>query len=159
MQRKTSSLKENTSSEKMSTLSSCMNQAMAKGYTINFKVEKGLLWDNEYRYYKPGEIAIEDFYRFEGESDPADNSILYLITTTDGQKGILTDAYGAYEDTGISEFIKQVTHIRKQKPKAKYLPALLFYITGAVAVSVLLMHKKIFRKKHKSIFGLLLNKG
>lgn len=158
MQFKKASLKESTSSEKMSTLSSCMNRAAAKGYTVNFKVEKDLLWDSGYRYYKPGEVTIKDFYRFEGESDPADNSILYLITTTDGQKGMLTDAYGAYGDARIAEFVKKVTHIQKQKPEAKYIPPVLYYVAGAIAVSALFIYTKMFRKKTQGPFRFLHNK-
>lgn len=154
MKQKNLKPKEKTSSEKMTTLSSCVDSTMDKGFTINFKIEGNLLWDGGHKYYEPQEVTIKNYYRFEGDSDPADNSILYLVATSDGKKGILIDAYGVYEDVCISEFIKKVTDIEKQKPATKHLPAVLYYTAGAIALSVLLLYKKLFHKKHKGIFSL-----
>lgn len=154
MKQKNIKPKEKTSSEKMATLSSCINRTREKGFTIHFKIENNLLWDGAHKYYAPEEVAIKDYYRFEGDSDPADNSILYLVAASDGKKGILIDAYGVYEDVRISEFIRKVTDIEKQNPATKHLPAVLYYAAGAVALSVLFAYKKLFHKKRKSIFGL-----
>lgn len=112
-------LQEDTSSEKMSTLSSAINHAVKNGYTTEFSVQdNGMLWDNEDRYFDPQEVFIENFYRFEGESDPGDSSILYLISTTDGKRGVLIDAYGAYDDANVSEFIRKVSEINKKTSPA-----------------------------------------
>ncbi|MCD2421576.1 hypothetical protein LQ567_02305 [Niabella pedocola] len=66
--------------------------------------------------YPPDAVSIRNFYRFEGESDPADSAILYLIQTHDGIKGTLLDAYGIYSDKGISNFVGRIRRIRKQQP-------------------------------------------
>lgn len=103
--------------ETMSTLSSRTNQAVIDGYTESFKVEgKGLTGSStaDQKFYSPEEVKIENFYRFEGYSDPNDNVILYLIQTSDGRKGTLIDAYGAYADNKLSEFIKEVEQIQKK---------------------------------------------
>ena len=111
---------EETSSEKMTTLSSATNHSAEKGYTVNFNVQaNGMLWDGKDKYYDPEEVTIDNFYRFEGESDPADNSILYLLCTNDGKKGTLIDAYGVYDDENVSAFVRQVTEIQKQKHQTK----------------------------------------
>lgn len=118
MTTKTNDLQEDTSSEKMTTLSDLVNKAAKKGYVANFNVKaNGMLWDSKDQYYDPEEVSVDDFYRFEGESDPADNAILYLVSTADGNKGTLIDAYGAYDDANASEFIRQVTDIQKQKQR------------------------------------------
>lgn len=118
MTTKTNDLQEDTSSEKMTTLSDLVDKAVKKGYAANFNVKSnGMLWDSKDQYYDPAEVSVDDFYRFEGESDPADNAILYLISTADGNKGTLIDAYGAYDDANASEFIRQVTDIQKQKQR------------------------------------------
>jgi hypothetical protein len=102
--------------EEMKTLSSCVNQLTQKGYDAQFKVdEKGLTSLSTERVYHPNEVKIVSFYRFEGESDPADNSILYAIETCDGEKGTLTDAYGMYADTFVSGFIEEVEGIDKKR--------------------------------------------
>jgi hypothetical protein len=63
--------------------------------------------------YLPEEIQVVNFYRFEGESDPDDNAILYIIETVDGTKGTLVDSYGTYNDSRISNFMKNVETIKK----------------------------------------------
>ncbi|HWA33245.1 MAG TPA: hypothetical protein VG737_03900 [Cyclobacteriaceae bacterium] len=112
--------------QKMQTLSECMNDALHKGYRENFRMgSKGLMTEDEMTSYQPGDISIHNFYRFEGYSDPADNAILYLIETKDKKRGILVDAYDAYADARISAFIRQVEDIDKKAPhkrKAWFFP-------------------------------------
>jgi hypothetical protein len=48
-------------------------------------------------------------------SDPEDSSILYLIEASDGKKGTLIDAYGTYADAKLSDFIREVEDIQKDK--------------------------------------------
>lgn len=100
--------------ENMNTLSSLTDTAFNKGYTDNFRVEEdGLYAPATDIHYLPNEIKIDNFYRFEGASDPDDNSILYCIETHDGVKGTLIDSYGANNDDLIGEFIKEVEEIQK----------------------------------------------
>lgn len=102
----------------MKTLSECVNKAVKEGYSENFRLELSLLVTADGKIgYRPENLTISNFYRFEGYSDPQDNSILYLIQTADGKKGTLIDAYGVYADTKISNFIRQVTDIQKKPHK------------------------------------------
>lgn len=102
----------------MTTLSEALEHARAAGFTLNFRVtETGLTWDDRAWFYFPEEVKIVNFYRFEGDSDPAGNCILYLIETSGGERGTLTEAYGAYADEHTGEFIKAVEKIRKQMPR------------------------------------------
>jgi hypothetical protein len=106
---------ENDSTPKMLTLSESVNESLKKGYTENFKVmTRGLCTEDEKSVYIPTDVTISNFYRFEGYSDPQDNSILYLIETIDGKKGTLIDAYGADADAKISNFIRNVEDIHKK---------------------------------------------
>ena len=102
--------------EEMTTLTSCVNTLTQRGYSENFVAkDKGLEAPSNKKTYSPEEVRIVDFYRFEGESDPADNAILYAVETNDGLKGMLIDSYGAYADQKISKFISQVQEIDKKK--------------------------------------------
>lgn len=106
---------ENDATLKMKTLSEGVNESIAKGYTENFKVlTQGLCTEDEKFVYVPQDVAITNFYRFEGYSDPQDNSILYLIKTNDGRRGLLIDAYGPEADMKISNFIRKVEDIHKK---------------------------------------------
>jgi hypothetical protein len=101
--------------EEMKTLASCLNKITKDGYTENFKVvENGLQSLETEKLYKPDQIHIVNFFRFEGASDPSDSAILYVIETDDGKKGSLTDAYGMYADPNIDKFIKEVEDISKK---------------------------------------------
>ena len=80
--------------------------------------------DNEFRWtedgftagkgksYEPEDLTIIKTYRFEGESDPADSSILYIIEAKDGLTGYSMDTYGVYSDhqdeEGYDNFIRKI---------------------------------------------------
>ena len=101
--------------EHMKTLVSCLNSLLSKGFESQFKASmEGIISLKSKRIYKPEEVKILNFYRFEGESDPSDNSILYAIETTAGERGTLIDAYGPYNDTNVTNFIQQVEAIEKR---------------------------------------------
>jgi len=64
------------------------------GYTDDFKATvKGLLSKKTNRVYKPQEIKVVNFFRFEGNANPEDDAIMYIIETVDGQKGTLVNSY------------------------------------------------------------------
>ncbi|SDD87441.1 hypothetical protein [Niabella drilacis] len=110
-------MKKETSSQKMNTISECINNAIKEGYTRDFFISSpGLSHNGTERLYAPEEVIIKNFYRFEGESDPADSAILYLLKTRDGTRGTLLDAYGVYSDEDIAAFIKEVNEIHKNSP-------------------------------------------
>lgn len=102
----------------MKTLSSCMNKLISDGYTEHFKVsDEGLEAPNKEKIYHPEQVHVVNFFRFEGASDPDENSILYAIETDGGEKGILTDAYGTYADPLVGKFMMAVEDISKKTSK------------------------------------------
>ena len=78
----------------------------------------GVLGEQDFAIQEPEPSYWEkkptSFFRFEGESDPDDNAILYVIETTDGLKGTLIDAYGVYNDQRVTQFMKDVNMIQKK---------------------------------------------
>ena len=90
-------------------LSEAIQDLQAQGYTqdLNF-CDSGL--ENKHRacIYPAQELDVTAFYRFEGASDPGDNSILYAIETADGLKGLLVDAYGAYSGNIPREIVQKL---------------------------------------------------
>lgn len=104
----------------MNSLANVMGKAVKNGYTESFKVTRnGLTPDKEPETsYAPEQVQVVNFYRFEGESDPADNSIMYQIETQDGRKGVLVDAYGTYADEKVNKFMQQVEDIQKKTVKS-----------------------------------------
>ena len=99
----------------MKSLSSLTNKMVLNGYDDDFKItDNGLKSLRTDKIYQPDQINIINFFRFEGQSDPNDNTIMYVIETTDGLKGTLIDAYGPYADRKLSEFMNQVESIQKK---------------------------------------------
>lgn len=98
----------------MTTLSNVTAIASERGFKENFKVTpEGLYAASNNIAYLPNEVKIDNFYRFEGASNPDDNAILYLLETHDGLRGTLTDAYGATADGMIAEFISRIPVLPK----------------------------------------------
>jgi hypothetical protein len=58
---------------------------------------------------KPSEFEITEFYRFEGNSDPGDEAIVYGIESRKGQKGILVNGFGVSADTMSNDMIKKLS--------------------------------------------------
>lgn len=99
-----------TQKNEMTTLTSVLESLRLKRQDNEFTMtEEGFKGTNE-RIYKPEELTIIKTYRFEGESDPADSAILYLIEACDGLVGYSIDTFGAYSNNaeGYDDFIKKI---------------------------------------------------
>ena len=107
---------ENHEKVEMTTMTSCTATLQAEGYTENFIMKD--VWleaPSTKRLYTPNDIKINSFYRFEGESDPADSAIVYAIQTNDELKGLLIDSYGGpYVNQQIAKFISEVEDFTKR---------------------------------------------
>ena len=111
-------LNEHNSMPYMKSMAICLSRMLDEGYTEDFKVtDAGLQAIKHERVFRPEEVNIVNFFRFEGESDPDDNAILYVIETNDGTRGTLIDAYGVYSDPKITRFLKEVDSIQKNTTK------------------------------------------
>ena len=82
----------------------------AKGFTLDFNLAFDKIICNENGVcLNPNEFEIIEVYRFEGDTNPADEDIVYGIESKDGSiKGSLTSAYGVYADTVSAEMIQRM---------------------------------------------------
>ena len=76
-----------------------------RGYTEDFNLKENCLVCNE-RRFNPDEFEIKEVYRFEGNSDPGDESIVLGIESSNGIKGILVNGYG-YSSESIGNEIER----------------------------------------------------
>ena len=91
------------------------------GFTQDFNVCEGRLQTinaESKKSYGAEEVTIVDFYRFEGESDPDDMSILYAIECADGVRGTISNSFGTYADAETDDFLKKVDDLGKNLKKA-----------------------------------------
>lgn len=93
------------------TLSQAIQKLRERGYTTDFNItfdqikcaETGIC-------FVPAQFEIVEHHRFEGNSDPADESVVYAIESVDGKmKGVLVSAYGAYSESINEEMIKKLS--------------------------------------------------
>lgn len=82
-----------------------------KGYTYDFNLdEDGLIYDGGQKHLSPEEFAIDEVFRFEGMTDPGDESIVYAISSDTHQvKGVLVNAFGPYADAISSAMVKKLS--------------------------------------------------
>lgn len=97
----------------MNTLSQIMEKLRKKGLDNEIKMtDHGKMQGpGENQIYMPEDLTIIKTYRFEGDSDPGDNAVLYLLEDKNGQIGYIMDAYGMYssqEATGFDDFLKKI---------------------------------------------------
>lgn len=80
----------------MDSLTTVLEHLKQKKQDNEFKVnEQGLVLVMG-RLYSEDKIKMIKTYRFEGESDPAEEAIIYLIRADDGTIGYSIDTYGIY---------------------------------------------------------------
>jgi len=93
-----------------STLSEAIKDLKKRGYREDFNLKPNCVecpsLDLELH---PENFIVDEYHRFEGMSNPDDNSIVYAISSKDGVKGTLVDAYGMYADSLSDSMIRQLT--------------------------------------------------
>lgn len=95
----------------MTTVTSVLEKLRVKKRDKEFRMTAEGFTAGTGKYYKPEDLKIIKTYRFEGESDPGDNMVIYIIEANDGLVGYSMDAYGVYsdhDDDGYDDFIRKI---------------------------------------------------
>ena len=95
----------------MTTLTSVLEKLRVKKMDNEFIMSPEGFGIGNNKYYHPEDLKIIRNYRFEGDSNPSDNAVLYLIEAKDGLIGYSLDSYGAYSDhdgDGYDDFIRNI---------------------------------------------------
>ena len=103
---------ESTDKVQMTTVTSVLEKLRLKKMDNEFRLENGKFQAGRGKSYSADELSIIKTFRFEGDSDPSDSSIIYIIEANDGLIGYSMDAYGVYsnhdEEEGYDNFIRQI---------------------------------------------------
>ena len=89
------------------TVSGAVNGLIKRGYTMDFNLDENCIVCQEDKF-NPEDFEIVEVYRFEGNSDPADEAIVYAIESNKGHKGVLVNGYGPSSETIGSEIAKKL---------------------------------------------------
>ncbi|HYK77580.1 MAG TPA: phosphoribosylpyrophosphate synthetase [Daejeonella sp.] len=87
-----------------------LNGLKAKGFTYDFNLHNNALHSSQGNItLSPKDFEIVKVYRFEGMSNPSDNSVLYAITSPKHHiNGTFINAYGVYSDDISEELLKKL---------------------------------------------------
>ncbi len=86
--------------ESYGTLSETINGLKEEGYTLDFNIrEDCIVCHQSNTVLSNDDFEIDKIFRFEGQSNPDDQSILYAISSKKfNVKGTLVNGYGIYAD-------------------------------------------------------------
>ena len=89
------------------TVTEAINGLKERGFLLDFNLKENCL------VCQGREVDINDFeivevYRFEGNTDPADEAVVYAVQSVDGLKGILMSGYGISADAMSTEMAKKL---------------------------------------------------
>jgi hypothetical protein len=93
------------------TLTEALIDLRQRGYVLDYNlVGAGARCAQVQEELRPEQLLIKEVYRFEGDSNPDDNMVLYALQSrlNPAHQGVLVAAYGPDVETGIAEFIRQL---------------------------------------------------
>ena len=92
------------------TITAALSDLDHRGYNLDFNLTAvGLECKPINLFLRPEEFEIEEVYRFEGMTDPADSSVVYAISSNAGNlKGVLVDGYGVYAENVSPELLNKL---------------------------------------------------
>lgn len=100
------------------TVSEATNDLAKRGYTFDFSIATGedcIVCNKHEINLSPEEFQIDEIYRFEGQSNPDDESIVFAISSDKFKiKGVVVNAFGMYAETMTASLIEKLS--LKMKP-------------------------------------------
>lgn len=95
------------------TVTAAVNDLISRGYVINFMISEDgdcLIAPGTDVCYYPNDFEIDEYYRFDGMTDPGYDDIVYAISShTHQHKGIVVNGYGAYSSAKTAELVKKLS--------------------------------------------------
>ncbi|MBU7570569.1 MAG: hypothetical protein KAF41_07970, partial [Flavobacterium sp.] len=92
---------------KYATVLEAIKQLRDAGFMVDFNIEGNFLTANSSNDHID-DFEIVEVYRYEGDSNPDEESTVYGIESKDGVKGILVTSYGMYIDDISEELLQKL---------------------------------------------------
>ena len=88
-------------------VSEALEKLRKQGFTIDFNLkENSIVFQDQ--IFGVEDFEIVDVYRYEGDSDPADEAAVYALKSKSGLKGVLVTGYGSSSDPFSTAILKKV---------------------------------------------------
>jgi len=96
------------------TVSEAVNDLQSRGFKIDFNLEENL------EAFESGKYDGEDFeivevHRYEGNSDPGDEAVVYAIESKNGVKGILVSGFGMSSGERVRKLLAKLQHLSQTR--------------------------------------------
>lgn len=92
------------------TLSEAMFYLKNRGYVQDFNLHPDWIECPPLKLkLEPDQFHVDQVHRFEGMTNPDDSAILFAISSSNGVKGLLVDAYGPYADSLSPIMVQKLT--------------------------------------------------
>ncbi len=97
--------------ENYETLAEAITALRKQGYTEDFNLHDDCIdCPSRGRNLQHHEFSIDKSFRFDVAEDPADQAVVYAISSNDQQlKGVLVNGYGVYSDTIANELLEKLS--------------------------------------------------
>ena len=90
------------------TVTEAINNLRAEGFNVDFNIVENWITYHSGKF-DTDEFNIVEVYRYEGESDPGDEAVVYAIESASGIKGILVAGYGASSDSISTKMLQKLS--------------------------------------------------
>ena len=90
------------------TVTEALEAFRKQGFTVDFNLDEDCIVCDIDKF-EADEFEIVDVYRYEGDTDPADEATVYAIESKSGLKGVLVTGYGVSSDTISDAILKKLT--------------------------------------------------
>ena len=96
--------------EAYDTVVEALNGLKESGYTTNFNIAFDKLICSEKKHVlNPDEFEITEVYRFEGDTNPGDEDVVYAVESKNGDiKGVFSGAFGLYADSVSTDMLRKL---------------------------------------------------
>ena len=89
------------------TVTEAVNGLKKRGFDLDLNLKENCLVCHG-RKFNVKDFEIVEVYRFEGNTDPADEAVVYGVESVDGLKGVLVNGYGISAEGMSDEMAKKL---------------------------------------------------
>jgi hypothetical protein len=90
------------------TVSEAVNGLKKRGFDVDFNLQENCIVCHGDKF-SIDDFEITEVYRFEGNTDPSDEAIVYAIESKTGKKGVLVSGYGISAEGMSAEMVKKLS--------------------------------------------------
>jgi hypothetical protein len=90
------------------TVTEAITDLKKRGFDLDFNLQENCLICHGDKF-DVNDFEITEVYRFEGNTDPSDEAVVYGIESSNGKKGVLVNGYGISADAMDGEMAKKLS--------------------------------------------------